>query len=499
MDKNQNKLLDQLLEEIAESLDIPESYYQKAEQRYHSVGTWLGQADSPLASKSPEIYPQGSFRLGTIVKPINGNDEYDIDLVCVLKLDKSLVTQYELKQMVGDRLKANKTYCEMLDEEGRRCWTLNYTDDVNFHMDILPGISDSEFGAFMEVSGVPSRFASQAIAMTDKTHPQFRYRTREWPCSNPKGYAEWFKNRMLIQFDERRIAIATARKSKIEQIPDYQVKTPLQRAIQILKRHRDIMFEHDSDNAPISIIITTLAAHAYNNETSVLDTLINIIEKMPSFIQNKNGTSYVGNPVNPKENFADKWCENHLLEKNFRAWIVRVKEDISNITNQTEIVSVGKKLTSCLGSRVTDKAIAKFSDNKITKESFNVTHREKIQWPLALEGEVEIFGQYKIDRDWLDFRSDSTPIPKHCELIFRARIKGIEGSFDVFWQVVNTGDEATLANQLRGQILPSKTAGVGGLIQKESTSYTGSHWVECFIVKGNNCVAHSGEYVVNIL
>jgi hypothetical protein len=68
----------------------------------------------------------------------------------------------------------------------------------------------------------------------------------------------------------------------------------------------------------------------------------------------------------------------------------------------------------------------------------------------------------------------------------------------VYWQVVNTGPEAASVGQLRGSIFPAASRGVGGLRQKEATSYTGMHWVECFIVKNGVCVAHSQEYVVNI-
>ena len=71
--------------------------------------------------------------------------------------------------------------------------------------------------------------------------------------------------------------------------------------------------------------------------------------------------------------------------------------------------------------------------------------------------------------------------------------------FQVHWQVVNTGQEAKNANQLRGKIVLSKTAGIGGLKQKEYTSYTGIHWTECFIVKNNVCVARSGEFIVRIV
>jgi hypothetical protein len=87
---------------------------------------------------------------------------------------------------------------------------------------------------------------------------------------------------------------------------------------------------------------------------------------------------------------------------------------------------------------------------------------------------------------------------KRLDLLFSASTN-VAAPFQVYWQVVNTGKEAEDARQLRGEIVLSKTAGVGGLTQKEATSYTGIHWVECFIVKNGVCVARSGEFVVRIV
>ena len=47
---------------------------------------------------------------------------------------------------------------------------------------------------------------------------------------------------MRKTFEARRHAMALEVQSSIEDIPEYKVRTPLQSAIQILKRHRDMMF-----------------------------------------------------------------------------------------------------------------------------------------------------------------------------------------------------------------------------------------------------------------
>lgn len=146
--------LSRILSDLAEELDVSPSKYKDARQRYDAVGGWLNEEDSELAPYSPTIYPQGSFALGTAIRPW-GDGEYDVDAVCVLQLRQGQISQQRLKGMVGDRLKAHKLYARMLDPKdgGRRCWTLKYADGSNFHMDILPAIPD-EYG-WLVALGVP--------------------------------------------------------------------------------------------------------------------------------------------------------------------------------------------------------------------------------------------------------------------------------------------------------------------------------------------------------
>src|SRR5258708_26986162 len=75
--------LDTLLNLICEKLQLSETQHELAQGHYQAVNEWLF-ADGPLAHLEPNIYPQGSFRLGTTVKPI-GYGEYDLDFVCELK------------------------------------------------------------------------------------------------------------------------------------------------------------------------------------------------------------------------------------------------------------------------------------------------------------------------------------------------------------------------------------------------------------------------------
>jgi len=215
----QKQQFSHILRSIAESLDIPDSKYEEAVSRYETIGKWLDTNDFKLHVYRPTIYAQGSFKLGTMVRPINDSDEYDIDLVCYLQIDKENINQAELKEMVGDRLREHETYRRMLDE-GRRCWTVTYANE--FHMDILPAIPDYEK-------------LNDSILITDK-------KLRNWQHSNPKGYARWFIERMKHVFEKGKIAVAETMRANVEDVPDYKVRAPLQRSVQLLKRHRDIHF-----------------------------------------------------------------------------------------------------------------------------------------------------------------------------------------------------------------------------------------------------------------
>ncbi len=122
----------------------------------------------------------------------------------------------------------------------------------------------------------------------------------------------------------------------IDTLPYYQWKTPLQSSVQLLKRHRDTMFEGNEESKPISVIITTLAARAYRGEGNLLSALSNILNSMEEYIQ--PNVPIVPNPVNPEEDFADKWYseENaHLkLQDNFYRWLVQAKADFAAICSK---------------------------------------------------------------------------------------------------------------------------------------------------------------------
>jgi len=374
LSKEQKEEFKDILETLGESLDITQTQYDNLTKSYKAVGGFL-QNDPELESYKPIVTPQGSLRLGTIIQPINPNDDLDVDLVYRLTEKDPEWTQKDLKDKVGVRLKGSDRYAPMLEKkEGRRCWTLLYRDNSDnpkekYHMDILPSVVDGKYVERMTRLFSES-FSAQtidriSIRITDKEAEDYATSTckEEWLKSNPDGYALWFASRCKADKSVKLMAEA------IVPIEKYNKdKTVLQRIVQILKRHRDMMFRYDTDDKPISIIITTLAARAYNGEKNLLEGLVNVIENMEkSIIKNDKGEDVVPNPVNPEENFADKWPTHPKRRENFYKWLAAVKKDVHEILDGANRIQIQNTMNRVFGKDLITKASSLLVERRKSK------------------------------------------------------------------------------------------------------------------------------------
>lgn len=343
-----NLITKRIIEEIAESIDIPDSSYETAERRYKDLSKWFGRPEARCSIFDPHLYAQGSFRLGTVIRPIDANGEYDLDMGCRLRtgITKASHTQRQLKHLVGDDLEDYRVArgIEEEREERRRCWRLKYADTLKFHLDMVPSIPEEAprrqmIKEAMVMSGsadtLAQAVADMAGAITDNTLKSYPVISDDWRISNSEGYALWFESRMeLAKILLEKWAIA-AKEARLDKLPLFKRKSPLQRCVQILKRHRDAMFINDPKEKPTSVIITMLAGAAYQGEADIDDALNRILTDMGSLVRQTKPR--VPNPVNPNEDFADKWYDpanRHLnLEQNFLNWLEQAKADFLAIGN----------------------------------------------------------------------------------------------------------------------------------------------------------------------
>lgn len=557
----QEELLNDVLNQVAIELDIPPHKYKEAMERFDAIKRHLEGGDYPGSTPPPSIYLQGSFRLGTVIRPIIGGKDcgFDIDIVCQVDRDKDDDDPETLKDDVGVEVKdyAEQNGMERPDNS-RRCWALNYapdSEDIGFHMDILPCLPDRVAGA--QISRVNAsqgatdwQYTQTTIAITNRNDdvnpPQ-----HNWRSSNPVGFSKWFNDICLpgyAEIDNRRqkelLFEAYGQRQnfpfrRAEDIPDTLVRTPLQRAIQIMKRHRDVRFKgrRDEKHKTISMIITTLAARLYAGRASqyqttrsVLRFIVETLAQHAALVDNRvlmedvgrmqlirrvGNTWYIPNPVNPHnpgdpadkgENFADRWHEdNHAKAKAFFQWAGWLRDDLDSLLNSNDIAGMEGTLTEAFGDTIATRTLnrlgVKPSGNRAgalvqasstALSRLDVPHRQKPTWPTRFTHDVTIEGRATRE-GWRTLVSNNgfRKIAKHYSLRFEAKTN-VPWPYDVYWQVVNTGSEAQTAKSLRGQIFSGFTT------RTESALYTGFHWVECFIVKDGVLVARSGEFVVNI-
>ena len=498
------------LERLALELDVPASRYEEAESRYHSVGDWLGREESSLRDHSPNVYVQGSFRLGTPIRPVNDEEHYDIDLVCELSLGKHEISQKDLKEMLGKEMKLYADrYGMSAAAEGRRCWTLDYAEGAQFHLDALPAIPDGDGRKIvLESMQLSAEWSSSAIAITDTECETFEVRASQWPHSNPRGFTEWFRASMKVAFNEQRQRIALEAHANVEDVPTYQVKTPLQQVVQILKRHRDIRFSDQPDVKPISVIITTLAARAYANQADLSEALASILENMHLQIKLRNGVWWIENPTDPAENFADRWQTHPDRRDAFFKWLTLARDDFKNIAGEEDMqlvmesasVAVGeslaRKVRSGAGqSKPASSAIALF---KRAASVFSASHRKLPPWAALPQGKVRLAKVRTFRRGFRPevLLHDASPLQKGIDLEFAAKTD-VPKPYAVYWQIVNTGTEAQGHGDLRGDF----NSGVivkGEIVHRENTAYAGAHSVECFVVKDGALAARSGAFIINI-
>jgi hypothetical protein len=328
-----NELVVKLLDSLIDSLDIPESYYRRAADRHRSLGEWLCRSESKVAVFQPHVTPQGSFRYGTVNRPLNTEGEYDLDNVVTLTMPKTAMTQKQLKTLFGEEIRTYAEAHQMLSpiEETNRCWRLHYSDEITFHLDTLPCVAEEESVIATIIRfGVPRELAKRAVAITDKRDPHYALTSSNWLSSNPRGFARWFEERTRTYALPRLRRLVESRLySTVEDVPAYEWKTPLQRSIQLLKRHRDVMFQESPELAPISMILTNLAAHSYNGASDIFAAVTEIVDRMPSFI--RAGRPRVPNPADPAEDYADKWTKEPQLEQNFWSWHIQLKADLARL------------------------------------------------------------------------------------------------------------------------------------------------------------------------
>jgi hypothetical protein len=314
--------LETLLSLIALNLELTPTQYKDALSKYQAVGNWLSAKDSSLYSWGPELFPQGSLRLLTTVKP-RDHEEYDLDIVCQFAISPRLHSPSEVYSRLQQRL-AEHEYYKTIMEPKNRCLRLNYAKQ--FHMDILPACPDPDRGGTCLL--VPDR--------------------------NPKGFAAWFEGRMMVRVTEK----------AIEPLPlplPAPNKTPLQRAVQLIKRQRDQSFQ-GSDLAPASIVLTTLAGEAYQGAAFTPFAVQTYLDHATTLADASGAAPFrVLNPSNSGELLSEKWESDTASYRLYRTELGAFRARWANLLQAETLSDFNRILRELFGEEVTTNAVGEYS------------------------------------------------------------------------------------------------------------------------------------------
>lgn len=340
---------------IIKAVDISPTMYRNAVEKYEHLASYLEEKGFDVT-----IYPQGSFALGTVVRPLHKGEDavYDLDFIYMVHKHKQNIQPSELRNEVENALRSNSVYNDRLIVDDT-CFTIRYADigDVGFTIDIVPAADEDEWykAQLREKSDLP-HLIDTAIAI-----PRKEDRSYKWISNNPKGYKQWFDaiNESFARYtreDYRNQLYHSNRTvfASIEEVPDDLTRTSLQRVIQILKYHRNMYYLRIKDGdkiKPISAILSTLAAEIAKSAPKTVDVfglLEYVLNELMIYAKQlevpkasfrdvystrnlllKDGGNWtLHNPANPEDNLTDSWKDNPQAAAVFFRWIKAVYSDL---------------------------------------------------------------------------------------------------------------------------------------------------------------------------
>lgn len=220
----------------------------------------------------------------------------------------------------------------------------------------------------------------------------------------------------------------------------------------------------------------------YARDKCIIISSSNPIEDNQDTIQppHKEAVEYYKSVADARNGLFIITMESPTIE-NPSAIEVDITRDGYSILNESEIIQLPSEEVPILG---------------------NSSHAEPLRWDYSplykvyVNAFVYINGEKKSG-----LNSNGRKLTTGIQLKYTAKTN-TPMNYNVYWQVVNTGADASNDGGLRGNFFSAKSLNgknsTHPLINWEATKYKGKHWIECFIVKDNICVARSGKFFINI-
>lgn len=448
-------ILDTEFNDLHEKLKLTQTQQGRIESAVNSITSYL---QNYFSISEQLTFVQGSVATGTVTKPQDSSIEYDVDIVAVVGDENS--TPANLLQEMQECFEASGNYSDKIVEDDERpCIRLQYAEEssAKFHIDI-----------------VPARVGMDAPL-------EIPTRKREWRNTAPREFVQW----------------------SLDHTDNYR------KIVMLLKRWRDVNGVDVS-----SIILQVIVAEAMegNNYSSFTRTLTQCIDSLSKRFPAQSNKPSIYNPVLDSEDLAKRWDEEEYTK--FTAQLEEAAENSLAAYEETDkeaAVALWQKIFGTgFTTTIENNNSLVLSHQQIALTLGDTSHAQVAKWQES----AQLFNaNISATATWSAEKKVYKPRAKvnHWQTIkLSAHIKIKSGQnlnkglllnyflntnapkpYTIYWQVVNTGESA--AQDLRGQI----TERTGHRIQ-EHTRYTGTHWVEAYIIQNDVCIARTDKFFINI-
>ena len=270
---------------MGEHVNLNPSRYERLKRSDKAISEYLGQnlAGYRRAER------QGSYALGTTIRPVRENDEYDVDRLVYMDYDRSK-SPADYIDDVYRCLKANGNYSDKV-HRNTRCVTVNYAG--KFKIDLVPCIT------------------------YNGSHFICNRKTNQFEVTDGRGFRDWFNGKNRI------------------------TNGNLKFVTRLLKYLRD---NKKTFTAP-SVLLTTLIGNTVHdwegdsNFKTLPEALLTVISRIDAFLQSNPYMPEIRNPALSQETFTRHWDQakySHFREM-VSNYARRIGEAYSELDEQTSV------------------------------------------------------------------------------------------------------------------------------------------------------------------
>ena len=391
-----------------------------------------------------DTFLSGSYAKHTSIRPATGDKKRDVDII--------IVTSYSSSASSADVLTELK--------------------DVLMQKDIYHSATVQHHSVGIEMGSIS---VDVVPVIVDEEDDQLYYvgdsDTGDWTVTDPKGHKSWSTDVNKENNSEYKPLVKIFKWWRRVNCPEG------------MKYPKGITLE--------KIIADNLGDSSLSTEDFLIGTMQNIISAYKEDYSDQDKNPVIDDP-------SPKIIGNDLLSgystDDFSSFIDKLDEHASLLNTEGTSNTTWRKVLGTQFPNSSQESNAIATSN--LQMCVNALHRQRPLWPMQRGGAAFISARV-VNPSGLsvEYTNNGPPLEKNCSLYFRA-LTAVKPPYQVKWQIVNTGYEAQAACCLRGNF-DNSDIGYDG--KRESTSYTGSHSVQCFIIKKGICVAKSKEFIINIM